>query len=182
MTTVNIRMAERADVPDILAIYNDAVLHTTASYDDAPVTLDTQLAWFDDKRARALPVFVATLGGRVVGWSTYGPFRLKRGYRFTVENSVYVAPDCRGQGVGARLLSPLIAFARAAGIHVMVAGVDADNVVSVRLHEKAGFRQVAHFHEVGWKFGRWLDLVFLELHLGGVDPPESALSGESGSA
>lgn len=149
-----VRPATRADVPAILEIYNHAVLHTTASYDLEPVSLESRLAWFDQRVRGGWPVLVTALDGEVTGWATFGPFREKPGYRFTAEHSVYVRHDCRGQGLGRAL-------------HSLVGGVDAGNAGSLAFHEGLGFRQVAHFREVGFKFGRWLDLVFLQLPLTG---------------
>lgn len=162
---VLIRAAERRDVPGILAIYNDAVLHTTASYDDEPSTLAARLEWFEAKERAGLPLIVAETGTGIVGWSSFGPFRPWPGYRYTVEHSVYVAATQRGQGIGTVLLPPLIDRARALGLHAMIAGIDATNTPSLRLHRRLGFTQVAHLKEVGFKFDRWLDLVFMELLL-----------------
>ena len=169
-TAVQVRPASRADVPAILAIYNHAVLHTTASYDLEPQVLETRLAWFDLRVQEGWPVLVAEQArgareDRVVGWSTYGRFRDKPGYRHSVEHSVYVAPDVQARGVGTALMRPLIERARQDGHHVMIAGVDADNAGSLRFHERLVFVSVAHFRQVGHKFGRWLDLVFLQLML-----------------
>jgi len=163
---VTIRTAGRADVPGILDIYNDAVLHTTASYDDEPSTLEARLDWFDGKTRHGLPVFVAEDETGVVGWSAFGPFRPWPGYRYAVEHSVYVAASRRGRGIGTALLPPLIERAREMGMHAMIAGIDAANAPSIRLHARLGFERVAHFKEVGFKFDRWLDLVFMELLLG----------------
>lgn len=162
---MQIREARREDVSGILDIYNDAVLSTTASYDYEPATLDARQAWFDAKVSQGWPVFVAEDAGQVVGWSSYGPFRPWPGYLYTVEHSVYVAASQRGKGMGASLLSPLIDHARARGMHAMIAGIDAENGASLRLHARFGFEQVAHFKQVGFKFDRWLDLVFMELLL-----------------
>ena len=166
-----IRPATREDVPALLDIYNWAVLNTTASYDHAPVSLEERQRWFDEKRAGGWPVLVAEDAGRVLGWSTYGPFRAKVGYRHSVEHSVYVAPEVQGRGLGSALLTPLIEGARAEGRHVMIAGVDAENALSLRFHERHGFRPVGRFSQVGHKFGRWLDLIFLERRLDD-GPPE----------
>ena len=160
-----VRPATRADVPAILEIYNHAVLHTTASYDLEPQALEARLAWFDLRVQEGWPVLVAAQESRVIGWSTYGRFRDKPGYRRSVEHSVYVAPDVQGAGIGTALMGPLILHARQGGHHVMIAGVDADNAGSLCFHERLGFVQVAHFRQVGHKFGRWLDLVFLQLML-----------------
>lgn len=165
-----IRSAAANDLPGILAIYNEAVLHTTASFDDKPASLDARLAWFEAHVKDDLPVFVAEdEAGNVAGWSALNHFRAWAGYRFTVENSVYVASPWRGQGVGKQLLSPLIPAAREREKHVIVAGMDANNQASIGLHQAFGFERVAHFKQVGYKFGRWLDLVFLQLVLAPTD-------------
>lgn len=160
-----VRPATRGDVPAILDIYNEAVLHTTASYDLEPVTLASRLAWWDDKAAHGHPVFVAERGGTVLGWSTYGAFRTKPGYAHTAEHSVYVSAAAHRQGLGRALMQPVITHARDAGLHVLVGGVDASNAASIALHVSLGFEQVAHFRQVGRKFGRWLDLAFMQLLL-----------------
>lgn len=146
----------------VLAIYNDAVVNTTAVYDYAPRTLAAQMDWFAGKRAQGLPVLVADLGGEVAGFASFGPFRPWPAYLHSVENAVYVAPERRGQGVGTVLLGALIAEARRRGLHTMIAGIDASNRASLRLHEKCGFGEIGRFHEVGWKFERWLDLVMMQ--------------------
>ncbi|MBC7920331.1 MAG: N-acetyltransferase [Ferruginibacter sp.] len=160
-----VRPATRSDLPAILGIYNEAVLHTTASYDYDPSTLEARTAWFEAHEANQLPVFVADEDGKVCGWSALNAFRPWIGYRFTVENSVYVAADRRGQGIGKLLLPPLIEAARQRGMRVILAGIDAENQSSIRLHAAFGFERVAYFKQVGYKFDRWLDLVFMELLL-----------------
>lgn len=162
---ITVRPAALGDVPAILAIYNDAVLNLTASYDYEPSTLARQTGWFAEKRSAGYPVLVAEAGGEVVGWAALGPFRGRVGYRFAAEDSVYVAADRRGQGVGRALLAELIAEARALGLHALVAGIDSEGEASVRLHEALGFEHVGRFRQVGWKFDRWLDVIFMELLL-----------------
>lgn len=162
---IDIRQATAQDLPAMLAIYNEAILTTTAVYDYYPHTLAMRQAWYDAKVAAGLPVFVAEDAGEVVGFSSLGPFRAWAAYKYTVENSIYVAADHRGQGIGKLLLAPLIEAARRLEMHAIIAGIDATNLVSYRLHQSFGFVEVAHFREVGYKFGRWLDLKFLELLL-----------------
>ena len=159
---IEVREAETADLDAILAIYNDAVIHTTATYDYEPRTADAQRQWLEAKRAQNFPVLVGIDAGVVSGFASYGPFRPWAAYLHTVENSIYVAPERRARGLGTAILGPLLEIARARGFHAMVAGIDATNEASLRLHAKFGFEKVAHFRQVGWKFGRWLDLVFLE--------------------
>jgi len=159
---IDIRDAAAGDLGAILAIYNDAVINTTAVYDYEPRTMEAQRKWLAAKYEQKLPVLVAEQDGAVVGFASYGPFRPWPAYLHTIENSVYVAPDRRGAGIGAALLGPLVVRARGGGYRTMVAGIDASNAASLRLHAKFGFVQVGHFREVGWKFDRWLDLVFMQ--------------------
>jgi L-amino acid N-acyltransferase YncA len=161
-----IRPATCADLSAILDIYNEAVLNTTATYDYEPHTLEARRAWFDEHVRDNYPVFVAQNGdGRVVGWGSLSKFRPRVGYRFTAEDSVYVAADQRGRGIGKSLLQPVIQAARDLGLHAVMAGIDADGKASIRLHAYFGFVQVAYLKQVGWKFGRWLDVVYMELSL-----------------
>ena len=159
---IEVREAMCVDLEGMLTIYNDAVINTTAVYDYVPRSLQAQTAWFENKRNERNPVLVAVEAEAVVGFASYGPFRPWPAYRHTVENAIYVAPGHRGRGIGPQLLGPLIAIAQQRGHHAMVAGIDAANEASLRLHRKLGFEQVGHFRQVGWKFERWLDLVFLE--------------------
>ena len=165
-----IRQAAREDCPGILEIYNDAVLTTTATYDYLPRTLDQREAWFDDHQRTGLPVFVAVSGEeRVIGWSALNRYHDRIGYRFTVENSIYIAADHRGRGIGAALLKPLIDTAREQQLQAIIAAIDGDNEASLRLHARFGFERVGHFKKVGYKFNRWLDVVYMELLL--PEPP-----------
>jgi phosphinothricin acetyltransferase len=160
---MHIRPATAADLPGILEIYNDAVLHTTATYDYEPRTLEQRTQWFEEHQREGYPVFVAQDGaGRIVGWSALNPFHARFGYRFTSENSVYVAADQRGKGIGKLLLPPLIEGGKARGLHAIIAAIDADNEASLRLHARFGFEKVGHFKQTGFKFGRWLDVVYME--------------------
>jgi len=163
--TVMVRAAVEGDLPAMLAIYNDAVLTTTAIWNDNLVDLDNRRQWLEGRRRQRYPVLVATLGDAIVGYASFGDFRAFDGYRFTVENSVYVAEKARRQGAASALLAALIEEARALGKHVMVAGIAGDNDISIRLHAKYGFVETARMLEVGFKFGRWLDLVFMQLKL-----------------
>jgi len=161
-----VRPATRSDLPAILDIYNEAVLNTTASYDYDPRSLDHRIAWFEDHQENNYPIFVAEdPDGRVTGWSSLNRYHDRRGYQFTTENSVYVAADRRGCRVGTQLMPPLIQAARERGLHAILAGIDAENEASVRLHARFGFETVARFKQVGFKFGRWLDVIYMELLL-----------------
>lgn len=172
MTTI--RPARETDLPDILEIYNHVILNTTAVYQYVPQTLEMRKAWYDGKVKDGYPLFVAEEAGRVVGLSTYGPFRAWAAYKYTVENSVYVAADQRGKGIARQLMQPLIEEARRQNYHAIIASIDASNESSLKLHRSFGFEEVAHFREVGYKFGRWLDLKFLELLL---DTPAEPVEG-----
>src|SRR5262249_18033197 len=156
MIAAVIRQAAEADLTEILAIYNHAVEHTTAVFEYRPHTIDMRREWFRAKQAASLPVFVATGDGRVLGFSTYGPFRALPAYKYSVELSVYVDVNARGQGLGASLVRAVVDEARARDLRVVMAGITADNQISIRLHERLGFREVAHIPQVGYKFGKWL--------------------------
>jgi L-amino acid N-acyltransferase YncA len=157
-----IRAAGEADLPAILAIYNDAVENTTAIWNETVSDLEGRRSWWRERTARGFPVLVAEMGGAVAGYASYGDFRPFQGYRYTVENSVYVRKDQRGKGIAAALMKALVREAQAQRLHVMVAGIEAGNLASIRLHEGCGFREVARMPEVGFKFGRWLDLVLMQ--------------------
>ena len=162
---MKIRAAERDDLPQILEIYNEAVLNTTASYDYEPRTLEQRIAWYEDHLKTNYPIFVAqslAAQGRIVGWSALNAFHTRMGYRFTTENSIYVAADQRGKGIGKLLMPPLIDAAKERDLHAIIAAIDADNEVSIRLHANFGFEKVALLKQVGFKFGRWLDVVYME--------------------
>jgi L-amino acid N-acyltransferase YncA len=162
---VLVRRATRSDLPAILEIYNEAVLNTTASYDYEPRTLQHRTAWFDDHVANDYAIFVADLADHVVGWSALNRYHDRMGYRFTAENSIYVAANRRGQGIGRRLMPPLIEAAQKRSFHAVLAAIDGSNEASVRLHRAFGFETVGHFKQVGYKFGRWLDVIYMELLL-----------------
>ncbi len=159
---MDIRDAGESDLPGLLAIYNDVIATSTAIYADLPVTLENRTEWWRARVALGYPVLVAVDDTGVLGFSTFGDFRTWPGYRFTVEHSVHVRSDCRGQGVGRQLVQALFPRAVALGKHVMIAGIDAANAASIRFHERLGFEKTGHLREVGHKFDRWLDLVFLQ--------------------
>jgi L-amino acid N-acyltransferase YncA len=154
--------AAEADLPAILEIYNDVIATSTAVYSETPVDLEDRRAWFRARTSQGYPVLVARDATGVVGYATFGDFRAWPGYRFTVEHSVHVRADRRGRGIGPRLVAALVPRAQALGKHVMIGGIDAANAASIRMHERLGFERTAHMKQVGWKFGRWLDLVFMQ--------------------
>lgn len=161
-----IRDARQEDAEGITAIYNDAVAHTTAIWNDAMVDVADRRAWCADRQRAGYPILVCVdEAGNVLGYASFGDWRPHDGYRHTVEHSVYVRDDRRGQGIGKALMLALIERARAMGKHVMIAGIDARNEGSIRLHEKLGFEHAGLLKQVGMKFGSWLDLAFLQLTL-----------------
>lgn len=165
LSVVETRNAQPHDLPAILAIYNEIIATSTAIYRDDPASLEERAGWFSGRVAAGFPVLVAERGAEILGYASYGEFRgAFPGYRHSVEHSVHVG--ARGQGVGMALMGHLMDFARERGVHVMLGAVDADNAASLRFHEKLGFAATGRLHEVGRKFGRWLDLVFVEKRFG----------------
>jgi len=156
------RTAAEADLPAITAIYNHAVLHTTAIWNETVVDLENRRAWYRARTGQGYPVLVAEVDGAVAAYGTFGDFRAFEGYRFTVEHSVYVAEAARGRGIATGLIEALAERARGLGKHVLVAGIAADNEPSLALHRKLGFSETGRMTEVGFKFGRWLDLVLMQ--------------------
>lgn len=168
--SVQLRPVRDADLDAILAIHNDVILTSPAIWYDEPVERSDRETWLAEHRAAGHPVIVAEVDGTVAGYASYAQWRARPGYRYTVENSVYLGADYRGQGLGRALLVALIAHARDAGLHMMVANIESSNVASIRLHESLGFQRSGVVREVGRKFDRWLDLVILQLELGQVYP------------
>jgi L-amino acid N-acyltransferase len=157
-----IRDARDTDLPAILAIYNDVVQTTTAIYEDDLSTLEQRRAWFDGRRKQGLPVLVGEEAGEVIGFSSFGDWRSRWGYRFTVEHSVHIRADRRGRGHGRALIEALFPLAAEMKMHVMIGHIDSAAAASIRLHEKLGFERVGYYREVAWKFDRWLDLVAVQ--------------------
>lgn len=152
--------------PAILAILNDAILNTTALYDYKPRTAENMQTWFTQKLQGGFPVIGAVDStGLLLGFASYGTFRNWPAYKYSVEHSVYVHPDRRGQGVGYALMRQLIARAELDQKHLLVGGIDAANQVSIHLHEKLGFSHAGTIRQAGYKFGKWLDLAFYQLIL-----------------
>ncbi len=172
MSTIAIRPAAAADAAPIAAIYNDYVAATTITFEEQPVADADMAARIRDVGAAGLPWLVATLDGQVVGYAYATPWRARAAYRHAVESTVYLRPDAQGRGWGRRLYGDLIDALRARGLRTVIAGIAQPNAHSVRLHERLGFRKVAHFEEVGCKFGRWIDVAYWQLGLAG-DTPQS---------
>jgi L-amino acid N-acyltransferase len=169
------------DLPAILAIYNEVIRNSTAVYTEVELTEEHGKAWFGAKLGSGFPFIVARDASGVAGFGTFGEFRAPPCYRHSVEHSVHVRSDRRGHGIGRALVTELLVRAAAMHKHIMIAGIDAENAASINLHLKLGFKDVGHFHEVGFKFGRWLDLKFLQCIIpatvaswGGATPPNVA--------
>ena len=163
---LRVRTAHQDDMVAVLDIYNHEVRNSTATYQYAERALDEQVAQWQAKRADRHGFYVAeTDAGEVVGYSNYGLFRPREGWRFACEHSVYIHPDWRGRGVGKMLLPPIMAHARRRGFHAMVGVVDAANSASIRLHESLGFTVAGVIKEGGYKFDRWLDVAFVQAML-----------------
>lgn len=159
----------------IRAIFNEAILNSTALYEYMPRTAEMVADWFESKRKGGYPVIGVTSGdGPLLGFGSYGPFRQFPAYKYTVEHSLYVDANARGQGVGRLLLSELIARARAQDYHVLVGAIDSANDASIGLHKKLGFTHAGTLRQVGFKFGRWLDLDLYQMTL---DTPGRPMDG-----
>jgi phosphinothricin acetyltransferase len=156
-----IRLANEDDLAAINSIYNYYVLHSTCTFQTEPSTAEERAAWFA-AHGPAYPVTVAEIGSEVVAWGSISRFHVRAAYRPTIENSVYVRHDLVGQGIGRALLDDLIRRAAQLGYHSMMALISSDQAASIRLHERQGFVEVAHLKEVGRKFDKWLDVVYLQ--------------------
>jgi L-amino acid N-acyltransferase YncA len=160
--SVIVRDAGEEDLPAILAIYNNAVLTETSIWNDGIADLEDRRAWWQARLSRGFPLYVADADGAVAGYGTFGDFRPHQGYRFTVEHSIYVAASAQRRGIGSVLLTRLISEARRLNMHAMVGGIAADNTASIALHARFGFVERGRMPQVGYKFGRWLDLVLMQ--------------------
>lgn len=160
-----IRPATAVDLDAISGIYNYEVLHGVATWDEQPWTPQARLDWFAERQRLGDPVLVAERGGEVVGFGYLSPYRARTGWRFTAEDTLYLAPDAQRQGIGTTLLGALVEAARGRGLHALVAVIEAGNAGSIALHMRFGFVEVGRKREVGFKFSRWLDLVEMELLL-----------------
>lgn len=178
MSGPTIRPATKADLDAIAEIYADAVTHGTASYELEPPTKTEMTARFEALAAGGFPYLVAENDGRVIGYAYAGPFRPRPAYRFVVENSIYVAPNAKGRGLGRLLLERLVAEAEKLGFRQMIAVIGDGHAgsASVRLHERLGFRHGGRLEGSGYKHGRWLDTVFMQLSMNGgaATPPDPA--------
>ena len=163
---------DRTRAAEILAILNEAIANSTALYDYQPRALSSMDAWFDAKTKGNYPVIGAVdAAGQLLGFASYGPFRAWPAYKYSVEHSLYVAHGHRGRGIGKRLLAEILDRARAQQYHNVIGGIDADNAMSIALHEKFGFVRCGLVRHAGFKFGRWLDLAFYQKLLDTPDQP-----------
>ena len=156
------RDAGETDLPAILEIHNDAIRNETSIWHDDIADLADRRDWWQTRVALGFPVYVADLDGSVAGYGTFGEFRSNQGYRFSVEHSIYVRASVQRRGIGSVLLTRLIAEARRTNKRVMVGGIAADNTASIALHQRFGFVETGRMPQVGFKFGRWLDLVLMQ--------------------
>lgn len=161
-----IRSARRSDLKAINDIYNHFVLHSTCTYQEEPEPMANRRRWFNHHGTKH-PVIVAELNGTVVGWGSLSPYHPRSAYRRSVENSVYVHHAFHRQGIGSRVLKELITRARHIGHRAIIAGIDADQSASIALHARFGFKEAGRLVEVGFKFKRWLDVIYMELLLKG---------------
>jgi phosphinothricin acetyltransferase len=145
-------------------IYNHYVLHAVCTYQEEPEPLTGRQQWFERHGARH-PVIVAEAAGQVIGWGSLSSYHERSAYRHTVENSVYIHHQHHRRGLGSLLLQDLITRARQLGHRAIIAGIDGEQTASVAIHTKFGFQKVGHFQRVGFKFNRWLDVIYMELLL-----------------
>lgn len=174
--SVVIRASTDADIPAITAIYGWNVLNGLGTFEEIPPDAAEMARRRQGFLDRGLPYLVAELDGKVLGYCYAGPFRLRAAYRYTVEDSVYVAPEAVGAGVGKALLSALITACETLGLRQMCAVIgDSDNAASIGLHAALGFEKKGVFPDMGHKFGRWVDLVWMQrpLNGGGATPPDT---------
>jgi L-amino acid N-acyltransferase len=163
-TQYAIRPASESDLVAINDIYNHYVVHSTCTYQEEPESIESRKGWFA-RHGPNHPVIAAEDGGKVVGWGSLSAFHGRCGYRHTVEDSIYIHHEHHRRGIGALLLTELIARARNLGHHAIIAGIDGEQTPSIALHAKFHFEKVGHLKEVGVKYGRWLDVIYMELIL-----------------
>lgn len=158
---IQIRPASEKDLSEILAIYNDAVLHTTATFDTEPRSMESQLEWFRKHKSNH-PVLVAEKDGIIIGWASLSPWSDRCAYDTTVEVSVYLEPNSRGMGIGAELLTTVTLEGSKSNNHTVLSRITSDNLASIRIHEKAGYKTIGIMKEVGFKFGKFLDVTMMQ--------------------
>ncbi|MFJ5770459.1 GNAT family N-acetyltransferase [Psychrobacillus sp. NPDC093180] len=166
-----IREATPKDLMDILEIYNDAIVHTTAVYSYEPQTIENRKAWYEQKMNEGYPILVFELDNKVAGFATFGPFRPWPAYKYSIEHSIYVNKEYRKKGIGSSLLKEIISIAKEREYKTLIAGIDATNEKSIALHKNLGFVHSGTIDKAGFKFDRWLDLAFFQLELNGPENP-----------
>jgi len=166
-----IRQAVEHDLDQILEIYNHAILNTTAIYTYNAQTLEDRMLWFNNKNEDGFPVLVFEENNIVIGFATFGPFRAWPAYKYTIEHSVYVHDGYKHHGIGSALLKEIIRIADERKFATLVAGIDASNENSIKMHKKLGFEYSGTIRRAGFKFGKWLDLAFYQLNLSGPENP-----------
>lgn len=164
-----IRPYRESDAAAILEIINDSILNTSHNYDYEPKSLKEVVDLFEEKIRDGYPILVGEVDSEIGGYATFGKFRAKPGYNKTIEHSIYLNKKAQSKGLGSAMMRQLIHIATEKGFHVMIAGMDSENNGSYQFHERLGFREVARFPEVGFKFGKWQTLVFMQLILNSKD-------------
>jgi phosphinothricin acetyltransferase len=159
---VNIRRAQRTDVPAMREIFNEVLRNSNSIYREEEVTLEERYAWFDEKLEHGFPIFGAYEGDHLIGYAGYGTWRAAQGYRKSVELTIYVDQKFRGVGIGSALMKTIIDHAKTDGYHVMIGAIDAANQQSIEFHKRFGFVEVARMPEVALKNDQWLTLVFMQ--------------------
>lgn len=160
--SVLIRAMTETDLADVNHLYNHYVLHSTCTYQEAAETLESRRQWFH-RHGNEHPLITAEIAGQVIGWGALSPYHSRSAYRRTVENSVYVHHQWLRRGVGSLLLRELIQRATVLGHRAIIAGIDSEQAGSIAAHARLGFKEAGRFHQVGYKFDRWLDVVYMEL-------------------
>jgi len=160
-----IRQAIKEDILSILEIINFEIEHSTSVYDYKKESLENKIEWFEKKKKDKLPVLVAEQDNNILGYGTFGIFRPWDGYQFSIEHSIYIDKDSRAKGIGKEIMKELIQIAIKLKYHTMIAGIDANNAKSIQFHLNFGFLEVGRFNQIGFKFDKWLDLIFMQLFL-----------------
>ncbi|MBU3160626.1 GNAT family N-acetyltransferase [Clostridium frigoris] len=166
-----IRDANLNDLHDILEIYNDAILHTTAIYDYKAHTIEERIQWYEKKIQEGYPIIVFEENSKVIGFATFGSFRPWPAFKYTIEHSIYVHEKYSNKGIGTTLLKEIIRICDEREFATMVAGIDGSNENSIKMHEKLGFKYSGTINKAGYKFEKWLNLVFYQLELKGPNNP-----------
>ena len=164
MTTL-IRVAKPDDSAALAQIYNHYIANDIATFEEDPIDADAMAIRVADVIGKSLPWLVAEDDGKIVGYAYAGSWKARSAYRFSVESTVYLDPNCMHRGIGSELYSALIAELRVRNIHAVIGGVSLPNEASARLHEKMGFKKIAQFEQVGYKFGKWIDVGYWQLLL-----------------